>query len=155
MENKYFIPEKEDLRIGYECEMFVFNTIKEESFWKKHVLTPFTLRIGIEDETKSYIRTPYLSQEQLEAEGWNLTDIPFDDDLKDEDVFKKAFEKVISENLWYTLELMENHQIQIQKRYYINQVSQIWKVVFEGECKCINQLKQIFKQIHITPFYGE
>ena len=78
MENKYYTPEITDIRIGYECEI-------NESLGYKDEFSRIT--IGYKEEDGAYtnelstivnmiddgygiIRTPYLTAEQLEAEGW-------------------------------------------------------------------------------------
>lgn len=61
-DNKYFTPSIEDIRVGYECEI---SPTKVE-IWKPLVWT--------EADFKKYfnfkLRVPYLTKEQIEAEGW-------------------------------------------------------------------------------------
>ena len=65
MENKYFTPNIEDIRVGYECERDFSDTTEIEE-WRNTVIE--------QDHFKSFyiedIRTPYLTKEQIEAEGW-------------------------------------------------------------------------------------
>jgi hypothetical protein len=80
MENKYFIPTKEDIRIGYECEIDFAQKVKGDN-WQ-----PYTIGEGYEDVSlnrvvqearydhdpffqESRIRVPYLTREQIEADG--------------------------------------------------------------------------------------
>ena len=70
MENKYFTPDIEDIRVGYECEtMPSMMHEQDDTLWRKCLsLTAHDIK-EIEDQWLD-IRVPYLTQEQLEAEGW-------------------------------------------------------------------------------------
>ena len=70
MNDKYFVPDIEDLRVGYEME---FNNAvilpNSTADWKKVILK------GVDSAVAEYLRlnwyrTPYLTKEQIEAEGW-------------------------------------------------------------------------------------
>lgn len=63
----YFIPDIEDIRIGYEAE-FDLKGINKEG-WR------FVKFKGVDEAVRCYYekglyRTPYLTKEQIEAEGW-------------------------------------------------------------------------------------
>lgn len=69
----YFIPEPEDIRIGYECEMFIMemnSTIQAASrqYWEKVIVTKENLFEVIHSD----LRVPYLTKEQIEAEGFSF-----------------------------------------------------------------------------------
>ena len=68
MENKYFTPDIEDLHIGYECEL------KETDSWNITVLDEdHVVGIIYLKQRHNYdVRVPYLTKEQIEAEGWEL-----------------------------------------------------------------------------------
>ena len=84
MENKYFTPDIEDICVGYECEICPHLGYKDE--W-----IPVTGKCeeipgnGVKDcnlDELTYdclvdgyigIRVPYLTKEQIEAEGWKHT----------------------------------------------------------------------------------
>lgn len=74
MENKqvYFTPSIEDMRVGYECE-YVNNGI-----WMRCWVGSGSQEVTISDAIlfteiiPEHIRTPYLTKEQIEAEGWKL-----------------------------------------------------------------------------------
>lgn len=72
MENKHFTPEIKDLRVGYECEMKVYN----EDRWVKLVFGNLDFSTVLDrDKDGKYsvpdcIKTPYLTKEQIESEGW-------------------------------------------------------------------------------------
>ena len=73
MENKYFTPDVKDFHIGYECEINTSNGWKSGKF-------PEILELNSElDEfdknsfmkaAHAILRVPYLTKEQIEAEGW-------------------------------------------------------------------------------------
>jgi hypothetical protein len=77
--DKYFTPSIEDIRVGYECERHVvvdFSTTGEGAFeWQKYIIgedyNP-DLRDGKDVRIPSIrlLRTPYLTKEQIETEGW-------------------------------------------------------------------------------------
>jgi len=72
MDNKYFVPDIEDLRVGYKCEVNALATAdRKEDKW---VFTCIQRIDHIERAeialTLKYLRTPYLTKEQIEAEGW-------------------------------------------------------------------------------------
>ena len=77
MENKYFTPDIEDLCIGYECEYnfakaytndfkFVKIGYKDDEGYTNEL----TDMIHLIDDGAAAIRVPYLTREQIEAEGW-------------------------------------------------------------------------------------
>ena len=92
-DDKYFTPSIEDIRVGYECEWKtckeetcgfepykfrnggnVFNGIGDNgSEWKKLEISD---TIGFHKWQPSVLRTPYLTKEQIEAEGWINTTNP-------------------------------------------------------------------------------
>ncbi len=76
MENKYFTPDIENLCIGYECEInnihgkwesITITFTNSNSFYKTDLAEVCLL---VEDK---YVRVPYLTKEQIEAEGWELS----------------------------------------------------------------------------------
>jgi len=80
MENKYFTPSIEDIRVGYECEVDTHGTFG----WVKVMVADYHFKtkvpkgyfgIGIFNLSEKFkqdneIRVPYLTKEQIEAEGW-------------------------------------------------------------------------------------
>jgi hypothetical protein len=81
-EEKYFFPENEEIYLGYECEVFQLRSKDEDgeyrNKWYPHI-------VELESDDYSYLystimlsseyrplRTPYLTKEQLEAEGWEF-----------------------------------------------------------------------------------
>lgn len=73
-DDKYFTPSIEDIRVGYECE---WKTCKEETCG----FEPYKFRNGgnvfnAEVKGMENYRVPYLTKEQIEAEGWINTTNP-------------------------------------------------------------------------------
>lgn len=72
---KYFTPLIEDIRVGYECEIpsmiFQNETMVD---WRSYVLKHHDLKYYFgelkEEDLLKRIRVPYLTKEQIEAEGW-------------------------------------------------------------------------------------
>lgn len=81
MDNKYFTPSIEDIRVGYECEMNdargykdsftpVIIGFKEAEGAYTHQISEI---IHMMDDGYGEVRVPYLTKEQIEAEGWKET----------------------------------------------------------------------------------
>ena len=88
MENKYYTPAIEDIRLGYEAEALLPST----DSWVCDTWTPFVIDplkyshytpwqgdgTHFDDVVNKLslkqIRTPYLTKEQIEAERWKVTD---------------------------------------------------------------------------------
>jgi hypothetical protein len=75
MENKYFTPDIEDIHVGYECEILnnkeKWNKINMPSIFIPKCVNKVTERNGWLETNK--LRVPYLTKEQIEAEGWELS----------------------------------------------------------------------------------
>lgn len=165
MENKYYTPDIEDLYVGYECEIKTNHGY--ESFndnieiWKP-------VKLELKDKTGAYlnilkdtliglddgyqpIRTPYLTKEQIEAEGfpfqktnrltnwffintWNLPD------EKIQDFYRyKAYSVTILQ--------MPDNQLKIYFDFSGGNPED--SCMFEGECKSINEFRKILKMLKI------
>lgn len=74
---KYFIPDIQDLRAGYECELlWNQNMLPEENWYSIKVNEDGTEDFDFIDwvgkVANSKIRVPYLTKEQIETEGWKF-----------------------------------------------------------------------------------
>ena len=77
MENKYFTPNIEDVYIGYELEWKC--KIRNQD-WEKTICDTDLIAIiydeyehaDFEEPYNEQFRVPYLTKEQIEAEGWKL-----------------------------------------------------------------------------------
>ena len=121
MENKYFTPDIKDLRLNYKCELNI-DHYKNDSDWVEFtIFDPQDLSTFIKDVTQ--LRVPYLTKEQIEADGWKLG---------------------LNKNRYYkdnnSVDLLDNNIILICQNETLS---------FIGECKDINTFRYICKLINI------
>lgn len=144
---EYYTPDIEDIRVGYECEYKAAN-----GEFRKYIIDfsemPFegdTIKEYFTEELKR-IRTPYLTKEQIEAEGWKPRGLligEFDMDLSKAIV---NFEKFI-ENGYYNMYFdPEMRQMNISIWTSDNGSSTLYK----GNCPSVNELRYISKLLNIT-----
>jgi hypothetical protein len=134
MENKYFTPDIEDFHIGYECELLmntnvsILNPTSNAPEFKPFIFEKNKIELLI--ELYDSIRVPYLTKEQIEAEGWKLNY-----NLGDFDYYIKTVNDTEHE-----LEFCYKERININ----------IWKrTLYHGECKDINTFRKITKLLGI------
>lgn len=114
---RYYKPEVSDLFIGYECEYNLENSDK----WNY-------IKIGaIKSEYDiNYLRTPYLTKEQIEAEGWIHKQYVKDSQL--------VFNFVKGD--WYL-------------EYWVGQIPYIeigregYDTGYNGNCKSVNEFRKL------------
>lgn len=136
MNNKYYTPNKEDLRIGYECEISIPQdihflnydwekvVIKEEFFNHEKPYFPFT----------SKIRVPYLTKEQIESEGWEFGESQYG--LR---FYAKKNNIILGTRaLFYEARWLEVFREGIPLTH-----------LFSGQCKSINEFRYICKLLNI------
>jgi len=139
LKDKYFTPQIEDIRVGYECELKYLN-----GGWTKFIIKDTWVgRDGEGDLMEVYgaiegtnpipIRVPYLTKEQIEAEGWKLVE----DYISNEKHWLK-FQKGTS-----ILYFGENYYISLSA------FSQKEPITHQGECKDINTFRYICKLLNI------
>lgn len=146
---EYFIPDITDIRVGYECEVLGQSTTKLIKKIEFHKVTvgfhqEIGKKIGITQIPglikRNQIRVPYLTKEQLEAEGWKLS--PYSwmyvnfNDPKEEDE---------------TITLLNKDKISVylsDKKREITICSDGDRI-FKGECKDINTFRYICKLLNI------
>lgn len=153
-QDKYYIPDIEDIHIGYECE------IQSSWGWQKgtwpnilheDTITGFNIeRKGIVESTKTAgLRTPYLTREQIEAEGW---------------IFKSTNKR----RYWYEIPDMfvdaphsPSHQMLAAELIHDPEYNTIaitvklrsdfeYHTFFEGRCLSINEFRKICKLLNIN-----
>lgn len=141
-DDKYFTPSIEDIRVGYEYEYFdPYATIKGDSEWQVRKFNGKEIQIASEaggDWIKNNYRVPYLTKEQIEAEGWETA----------REYPAAHFKKDIDENGYYSITLNENNQIVITKAF-IDGWAWKWSPFYSGECKDINTFRYICKLLNI------
>ena len=133
MENKYFTPDIEDLCVGYECEYNFakaytneFNFVKIGYKDNEGYTNELSDMIHLIDDGAAAIRVPYLTKEQIEAEGWK-----FDYNLADFDYYIK-----------------NNYELEFCYKQRIN-INQGKTTLYHGECKDINTFRKICKLLGI------
>jgi hypothetical protein len=94
------------------------------------------------------VRVPYLTKEQIEAEGW-FPELILTETDEGEDKFVDGYTKYLSGDHLYQLEILHDNEIQITEKYYRNEVAQVWRVRYSGPCPTINELHTLQKWFKI------
>lgn len=149
MENKYYYPSKEEIRVGWEGEMN--NALGYEDSY-----TP--IKIGYKEEGGAYtteisdviimmddrygeVRVPFLSKEQIEAEGWKYTAKSIDVWFEKEDYFDMRSWTSYKAVLQYGL---HDQCLRIFVLDYEDEYT-----LFQGKCPDINTFRLICKLIGV------
>jgi len=158
-ENKYFTPNIEDFHIGYQYEIFQkgkpydlnfihFMPQPEEDTWVKMTYPDAFLGYNLKRMFEIYqIRVPYLTKEQIEAEGWTSFVTEYKGDI-------------VPENMTYTF-FREDRNYMLSWNFNTNKITLIIKdpslvenyytePTFRGECKDINTFRKIIKLLKIN-----
>jgi hypothetical protein len=134
----YYIPSISDLHIGYECEVYGQNTTK---LIKNIAWYPVLVKINAEIGSavgfnqlpnllkKGYIRTLFLTKEQIEAEGW--TSVTKDGFVKGE------------YRLMYGTIIAEDRHIRVMN------ITRDKDVIYFGSWKSINEFRKIVNMLEI------
>jgi len=154
MENKYYIPEIKDLHVGYECEIqdapiiesnWTFPTDRytvRTNIWYSGKLTYHAIE-NIYKSVRSLkdIRVPYLTREQIEKEGWLLSQ----DSILTDDFGISIFgiNALKNKSIDYT---PKNHKLVIKTYLYNPEAPEY---LFYGICKSINEFRTIIKLLNI------
>lgn len=79
MDSKYFVPELSDFMVGYEFEenaASIYDDTPSPTWYKRTFKEPFSQGYIIGSAIKKgFVRVPYLTKEQIEAEGWKSVDL--------------------------------------------------------------------------------
>ena len=143
-ELKYYTPEIEDIRVGYEYEYKTHNGVNysKEEFdklpWEKGIYGfndfPYVERTMKGRMQFQTVRVPYLTKEQIEAEGWKQMPPPIIS-------ISKEFRNIPFIKNGYRLDYnLNSNQLSIT----VNE-----QFLFYGECKSINELRTICKLLNI------
>lgn len=122
---KYFTPDIEDIRVGYECE----TRVGPYPYWVKtkvEMASDFEYIIDKDWE----VRVPYLSKEQIEAEGW---------EEKGSNMWKNGY--------WLMAGIVKDDSGIKSRSIHITDYN--GDTYFLGECKDINTFRYICKLLHI------
>ena len=130
MENKYFTPDIEDIRVGYEYESLQ----KQEDGSEKWVPQKIVRRYDLEGDWEGWlhygiVRTPYLTKEQIEGEGWT----------KEKSYF-------IKNNIYL---FFEDKFLEIDSGNPFSWEAIDSEILFKGKCKDINTFRKICKLLEI------
>lgn len=117
---EYFVPKIEDIRIGYECEVKWYTRDNQE--WRKFIVDLETIN---NMKSTQDVRTPYLTKEQIEAEGWKS---------------KKGI-KALSKEEGFQMYMIEGTQEIV--------IMQWEEAIFQGLCPSINEFRYICKLLKI------
>lgn len=134
-EDGYFTPDIEDLRVGYECEV-AYNM---GDIWKTIVLDRDSLNEYLdEDIFRNEIRVPYLTKEQIEAEGWIIIN------ENNPTYYRKKLEDHLPYDYQWIIIDFENHYVN-----FLQSDTHYDGSKFCGECKDINTFRYICKLLNI------
>ena len=132
MENKYFTPDIEDFCIGYECEICTPTRWKSGKFPEILELNSELDEFGKDSLMKTahaILRVPYLTKEQIEAEGWT----------KEKSYF-------IKNNIYL---FFEDNFLVIDSGNPFSWEAFDSEILFKGKCKDINTFRKICKLLEI------
>lgn len=152
--DKYFTPDIEDIRVGYECEILWNQDIFPEDNWYSVVVgdnqtEDFDTIDYIGRIANEKIRVPFLTKEQIEVEGWEGETIIKDSWNDEKDEYIDGFSKSENEDKWWDMYITEDYTLRIYRRFYRNEVAWVSIPVFEGTCKDINTFRYILKLLGI------
>ena len=161
---KYYTPEISDIKIGYECEIkdvtfdlnsiIPNNTIIKKQKDRTHYWIKGTIKEWSDKESTNLlftsgfysimisnnsIRTPYLTKEQIEAEGWKLPGI-----VKENTII--AYLK--KEDIIYIMNY-EKSILRITKLLRKENTNLLDEQLYKGTCPSINEFKTICKLLNI------
>lgn len=140
----YYTPSIEDFRMDYEGEQ------KVQGEWVPFIIDRVNKLNSILSIYKEVymdgkaIRTPYLTKEQIEKEGW-VEDI-------DHPIFSGSL-SIKNDKATYWLRMIDKTNIRII-RYTKPDHNNIWKMqqrstIYDGDCPSINEFRQITKLLNI------
>lgn len=135
MENKYFTPDIEDFHVGYEYEYEDIIPSGSSDYFKGVITKPSEIENLFQGfETGMRVRVPYLTKEQIEAEGWEQ-----DERYNDEKHFYKN-------NIYLRLYIGYHYNKIIA---YTISIFNEDGILFKGNCKDINTFRKICKLLEI------
>lgn len=135
-QNEYYTPNWDDIAIkGYEMEINTWNGWKRGTFPEILKENKELDEYGNDDIMKlahAHIRVPYLTKEQIFAEGW-------------EEVGNNQFSYPINALSCYMMIIAgESHQIEIMQ-----DIMDFNARIYRGGCRCINDLRWLMKRLGI------
>lgn len=169
MEQQYYTPNVEDIRVGYEC-FWVKDPIKDLTddnlipiiFTPKKLSSALFPPFNWEREDTDNLRpnltsykVSYLTKEQIEAEGWKITS-----DINTHTTFEKIdgfLDEEEDSTGWYYELILFNKRIYLY-RYQINYGKPDkpypgqgdGNIIYSGQCPSINEFRTIMKLLNIN-----
>lgn len=128
--NKYYTPSIEDIRIGYECEILNgYGNWHTINITLGHIFNDLLFHTrDISKELSGIFRTPYLTKEDIESEGWtHKWHEKRVHSWEKEDFVLSAFDDILRIKISYK----SGYQL------------------FDGNCLSINELRTISKLIGV------
>lgn len=158
MNKEYFVPQIEDFRVGYICELFQTfsdNDIIIRTEWGKVSLIKNAVIFLLQTNEKlnTLIRTPYLTKEQIEKEGWE-----YSTSSEENNRVTKKEDKYIEFNRKKSNDASKGIFTDNELTYFINTHKLVIDngesyddshCYFDGECKSINEFRYITKLLKI------
>jgi hypothetical protein len=135
-EQKYYTPSPEDIRPGlvFEHKRWIDG---EDTGWATRIMPANGIVIQniLQRMMQPHItvRVPYLTAEQIEAEGWKY--------LRKNGYNNNVYE-LIKNGLYYTLHFNQNQKFNVTVHTHADKS-------FSGTCRCINDLRLICKLLGI------
>ena len=146
MNDKYFIPDIEDIRIGYEMEGKIYNEDKwikifiDTADWADQICNmkedEHNNDIKIYTLPKDIYRVPYLTKEQIEAEGWKVVGSNNQFDYFTKDKYKLEF-------------LINGYGGEDTVPYTISMGEDLYYPCYNGQCKDVNTFRWLCKLLKI------
>lgn len=163
MKNQYFTPDIGDIRVGYECEIGIHgwfdadniqrNEGEGDALVKRTSWFPWIFRSVVPFLEVEDFRVPYLTKEQIEAEGWaQLEDkSPFTSKpYKWRKVIGMKETGVFNEDHIYTLEFYGNGNTSLTIHLeWESSWNRFEGNIFVGRCRDINTFRYICKLLNI------
>ena len=149
MENKYYTPNIEDIRIGYEMEWlhkanensFILDGVEIDTWFPwDYDSQGFSIKAFKRFIENNTIRTPYLTDQQIVNEGWEPKEV-FGD-------YVCIYQKVTKEKGFELVYNFEKHTLMFRKLYFygLDEEYTNTKLSHDSlECKSINELRDLEK----------
>lgn len=147
-ENKYFVPQIEDIRVGYECQVQSIEnaqwgnfTITEKWMWDGTTIFEY-LELG-------NVRVPHLTKEQIISERWTMFKAEFDNAEKNGRFgYNKGNYFLVHDSKNNRIELIyKDPSIEQESNWGVSRSPEHFR--FQCECKDINTFRHICKLLKI------
>lgn len=136
----YYTPKVEELRIGYECEI---RAPKYEG--QKFIVDEDQMQYAAIAIRGGFLFTPYLTKEQIEAEGWS--------EITNESFYKGMLTLEKENGHTFYCAIRKNKNLLISQ-YIPSDPNELWSMsmkstVYDGKCPSINEFRTICKLIGV------